>query len=61
MTHWEERERRRFEVLSRIVAAEASLSNGQGMAMTPDAMARLAHDVKHRGRARLAAKAGAPR
>jgi Arc/MetJ-type ribon-helix-helix transcriptional regulator len=61
MALWEERERRRLEIMSHIDAAEASLASGQGLAVTQEAMAGLAHDVKQRGRARLAGEGNAAR
>jgi len=61
MALWEERERRRLEILSRVDAAEASLAAGQGIVITQDSMRRLAADVKKRGRDRLAAESAAGR
>ena len=56
---WEERERRRFEILASLDEAEASLARGEGRAITEDSMKALAEDVKQRGRARLAAERNA--
>jgi putative addiction module CopG family antidote len=53
---WEERERRRVEILSAIDDAEASLARGEGRGVTQASMSELAEDVKRRGRARLAAE-----
>ena len=59
MALWEERERRRADILAAIDAAEGSLARGEGCVISPDSMRQLAEDVKQRGRARLAAeKAG---
>ncbi len=54
MALWEERERRRAEILAHVDLAEASLARGEGIAITKDSMKALADDVKRRGRARLA-------
>jgi putative addiction module CopG family antidote len=51
---WEERERRRVEILSAVDEAEASLARGEGRPVTEESMRKLAEDVKRRGRARLA-------
>jgi len=51
---WEERERRRAEILSAVDDAEASLRRGEGRPITEESMRKLAEDVKRRGRARLA-------
>jgi Arc/MetJ-type ribon-helix-helix transcriptional regulator len=53
---WEERERRRSEILAAIDIAEASLERGEGIEITRESMRELAEDVKRRGRARLAAE-----
>ena len=53
---WEERERRRVEILPAVDDAEASLSRGEGRPITQESMRQLAEDVKRRGRARLAAE-----
>lgn len=53
---WEDRERKRLEILSALDEAEASLSNGKGHELTPDSARELAHSVKRRGRARLASQ-----
>jgi putative addiction module CopG family antidote len=53
---WEERERRRAEILSAVDEAEASLARGEGRVITQESMRELAEDVKRRGRARLAAE-----
>ena len=57
---WEERERRRLEILAAVDEAEASLARGEGRAITQESMRELAADVKRRGRARLAAEQQTP-
>jgi putative addiction module CopG family antidote len=58
---WEERERKRFEFLASLQAAEASIERGEGWEITPESMKALAEDTKKRGRERLAAKLAAQR
>ena len=53
---WEERERRRAEILAAVDTAKASLAAGKGRSITEDSMRQLADEVKQRGRARLAAE-----
>ena len=53
---WEERERRRAEILAAVNEAEASLVRGEGRIITQQSMLGLAAEVKRRGRARLAAE-----
>jgi Arc/MetJ-type ribon-helix-helix transcriptional regulator len=53
---WEERERRRAEILASVDVAEASIARGEGRAVTEESMRQLAEDVSRRGRARLAAE-----
>ena len=48
---WEERERRRAEILAAVDAAEASLARGEGRNITEQSMRELAVEVKKRGRA----------
>lgn len=50
---WEERERRKEEMLAALDAAEASLAEGEGRPITERSMDDLAEDVKRRGRRRL--------
>ena len=57
---WEERERRRAEILAAVDEAEASLASGEGRIITQASMRELAEEVKQRGRARLAAEQSAP-
>ena len=57
MSLWEERERRRLEILVAVDRAEASLARGEGRRITTDAeVTGLAADIKRRGMARLAAE-----
>jgi putative addiction module CopG family antidote len=53
---WEERERRRSEILSAVDEAEASIARGERLPFTAESMRELAEEVKRRGRARLAAE-----
>src|ERR1700730_11321908 len=53
---WEERERRRLEVLSTLDDARAPLARGEGRAITQESMRELAAEVRDRGRARLIAE-----
>ena len=56
---WEGRERARFEMLTMIEVAEASLARGEGRLITEGSMLELAAEVKQRGRARLEAETNA--
>ena len=58
---WEERERRKFEILAAVDEAEASLARGEGRVITQQSMRDLAEAVKQRGRTRLAAEQPATR
>ncbi|MGH7117057.1 MAG: ribbon-helix-helix domain-containing protein [Stellaceae bacterium] len=53
---WVERERTREEILTAIDEAEASLAGGEGTVITRVSMKELTEEIKHRGRARLAAE-----
>ena len=53
---WEERERRRLEIIAMVEEAEASLARGEGREITEESMKALAEEVKERGRRRLAAE-----
>jgi Arc/MetJ-type ribon-helix-helix transcriptional regulator len=53
---WEERERRRAEILTAVDIAQASIARGEGRVITEESMRQLAKDVSQRGRARLAAE-----
>jgi len=56
MSLWEERERRRLEILLAADQAEASLARGEGRRITShEEVTQLAADIKRRGIARLAA------
>src|SRR5690349_10524820 len=52
---WEERERRRLEILAALDEADASLARGEGRDITEESMKALAEEIKQRGRRRLAA------
>jgi hypothetical protein len=57
MALWEERERRRLEILVAVDQAEVSLARGEGRKIATDEEAsQLAADIKRRGLARLAAE-----
>ena len=53
---WEERERKRLELLVMLDEADASLARGEGREITEESMKALAEEVKQRGRRRLAAE-----
>jgi putative addiction module CopG family antidote len=56
---WEERERRRAEILAAIDIAEASYARGEGTVISSyEESVQLAEEIKKRGRLRLAAEAG---
>jgi putative addiction module CopG family antidote len=57
---WEERERRRMEILTAVDRAEASLSAGLGHTITAESMRALADEVKRGGRSRLATEQSPP-
>lgn len=57
MSLWEERERRRMEILAAVDASEASLARGEGRRVTSrEQVSRLADDINRRGMDRLAAE-----
>jgi putative addiction module CopG family antidote len=58
---WEERERKRVEILAAVDAAGASLARGEGRETNQQTMRELADGVKKRGRARLATEQQSPR
>jgi ABC-type Na+ efflux pump permease subunit len=61
MSLWEERERRRLEVLAAVDQAESSLARGDGRRITThEEVNQLAEDVKRRGMARLSAEQRVP-
>jgi putative addiction module CopG family antidote len=53
---WEERERRRAELLCSIDEARAALAHGEGRVITEESMRELSAAVRERGRARLVAE-----
>ena len=54
---WEERERRRLEILASVDRAEVSLARREGRRITtPEEVKQLADDIRRRGLARLAAE-----
>jgi putative addiction module CopG family antidote len=53
---WDERERRRLEIIAMVEEAEASLARGEGREITEESMKALAEERKQRGRRRLAAE-----
>jgi Arc/MetJ-type ribon-helix-helix transcriptional regulator len=54
---WEERERRRLEILASVDRAEASLGCDEGRTITtPQEVKQLADDIRRRGLVRLAAE-----
>jgi hypothetical protein len=57
---WEERERRRLQILANVDQAEASLERGAGRSINSrEELSRHADDIKRRGQARLAAELNA--
>lgn len=57
LSRWEERERRRLEILVTVEAAEASVARVEGRHVrTPDEAKSLLDDVTRRGKARLNAE-----
>jgi putative addiction module CopG family antidote len=57
LSMWEERERRRLEILASVEQGEASLARGEGRRVTSrEEATQLADDIKRRGMARLAAE-----
>ena len=59
MALWEDRERRRLEILAMVDEAEASLARGEGREITEESMTELAEDIKQRLRRRIAAERSA--
>ena len=57
---WEERERRRIEIVAMIDEAEASLARGEGREFTKESPQALAEEIKQRLRRRIAAERSAP-
>ncbi len=57
MSLWEERERRRLEIVAAVEQAEASLARGEGRRITShEGVTRLTEDITRRGMARLSAE-----
>ncbi|MGA2713436.1 MAG: hypothetical protein ABSG41_10050 [Bryobacteraceae bacterium] len=57
MSLWEDRERRRLEILAAVDQSEASLARGEGRRITThEEVTQLAADIKRRGVARLTAE-----
>jgi len=50
---WEERERKRLEILVAVDAAEAALERSEGRALSQETVQELAGRVKQRGRTRI--------
>lgn len=53
---WEERERRRLEILTALDEADVSLARGEGIPITDESMKALAEDVRQRVRRRIASE-----
>ena len=51
---WEERQRRRLEILAMLDEADASLARGEGIVITDESMKALAEETKQRLRRRIA-------
>jgi putative addiction module CopG family antidote len=56
---WEERERRRFEILAMLDEADTELARGEGILITEESMKSLAADIKERLRRRIDAERSA--
>src|SRR5438105_3389673 len=56
---WEERERRRLEILAMLDEADAELARGEGIPITEESMKALAAEIKERLRRRIAAERSA--
>ena len=57
---WEERERKRAEILAAVDAAEAALARGEGRIMDEQSIRDLGKSVGQRGRTRLPAERSRP-
>jgi len=53
---WEERERRRLEIIAMIDVADASLTRGEGQVFTKESTPALVDEIKQRLRRRIAAE-----
>jgi len=56
---WEERERRRLEIVAMIDDADASLARGEGREFTKESTPALVDEIKQRLRRRIAAERSA--
>lgn len=56
MALWEERERRRLELLALLDEADESLAHGEGIPITDESLTRLVDEAKERLRRRLEAE-----
>jgi Arc/MetJ-type ribon-helix-helix transcriptional regulator len=57
LSMWEERERRRLEILAAVELSKASLARGEGRIITTrEESGQLVRDIARRGMARLAAE-----
>ena len=59
MKLWEERERRRLEIVAMVDEADASLARGEGREFTRETTQALADEIKQRLRRRIAAERSA--
>jgi putative addiction module CopG family antidote len=57
---WEERERRRLEIIAMIDEADASLARGEGRVFTKETIPALIEEAKQRLRQRLEAQRSEP-
>jgi putative addiction module CopG family antidote len=57
---WEERERRRIELIAMIDEADASFARGEGIPLTEESVKVLIEEAKQRLRQRLEAERSAP-
>ena len=57
---WEERERRRLEILAMLDEADASLARGEGIPITEESVHVLIEEAKQRLRKRIEAARSAP-
>ena len=57
---WEERERRRIELVAMIDEADASFARGEGIPLTEESVKALIEEAKQRLRQRLEAERSAP-
>lgn len=57
---WEERERRRLEILAMLDEADASFARGEGIPITEESVKALIEEAKQRLRHRIEAERSAP-